>query len=219
MSTQVKRRRGTTAEHASFTGALAEITIDTDRDAPVVHDGATAGGFPIPNYNEIQKNSFTFGDAGDNSGSSANALVVTTDKDPGSLVKGMRVLAMPESNNTGAATLQWGSTAATAIKKYDSSGSKVDVGADDLIANRTYAFDYDGTHWVVNLGGNGLGWTLLGEATGSNVSSVDFTSNIDSTYDHYMVAVQDAQVLNNSTRMAARFAAPGLIVTGKHWIQ
>lgn len=47
MSRQVQLRRGTTAEHSSFTGALGEITIDTDKDVVVVHDGVTAGGFPL----------------------------------------------------------------------------------------------------------------------------------------------------------------------------
>jgi hypothetical protein len=46
MSTQVQRRRGTTANHSSFTGAIGEITIDTTKNAVVVHDGSTAGGFP-----------------------------------------------------------------------------------------------------------------------------------------------------------------------------
>lgn len=47
MSTVVQRRRGTTAEHATFTGALGELTVDTTKDTVVVHDGATAGGFPL----------------------------------------------------------------------------------------------------------------------------------------------------------------------------
>jgi hypothetical protein len=42
-----QRRRGTTAQHASFTGLLGELTVDTDKDVVVVHDGATAGGFPL----------------------------------------------------------------------------------------------------------------------------------------------------------------------------
>jgi hypothetical protein len=42
-----QRRRGTTAQHASFTGLLAEVTVDTDKEVVVVHDGTTAGGFPL----------------------------------------------------------------------------------------------------------------------------------------------------------------------------
>jgi len=41
-----QRRRGTTAQHASFTGLLGELTVDTDKDVVVVHDGSTVGGFP-----------------------------------------------------------------------------------------------------------------------------------------------------------------------------
>jgi len=47
MATQVQFRRGTTAQNASFTGALGEVTVDTDKDTLVVHDGGTAGGFEI----------------------------------------------------------------------------------------------------------------------------------------------------------------------------
>ena len=42
-----QRRRGTTAQHAAFTGLLAEVTVDTDKEVVVVHDGTTAGGFPL----------------------------------------------------------------------------------------------------------------------------------------------------------------------------
>lgn len=47
MARQIQLRRGTTAEHATFTGAAGEITVDTDKKAPVVHDGSTAGGIPV----------------------------------------------------------------------------------------------------------------------------------------------------------------------------
>ncbi len=44
MSKQVQKRRGTSLEHASFTGALAEITVDTETNELVLGDGATPGG-------------------------------------------------------------------------------------------------------------------------------------------------------------------------------
>lgn len=46
MATQIQFRRGTTAQTNAFTGAVGEITVDTDKDVVVVHDGSTAGGFP-----------------------------------------------------------------------------------------------------------------------------------------------------------------------------
>jgi hypothetical protein len=47
MPTILQLRRGTTTEHASFTGAEGEITVDTTKDTLVVHDGSTAGGFEL----------------------------------------------------------------------------------------------------------------------------------------------------------------------------
>ena len=47
MSKQVRLRRGTTAQHSSFTGAQGEVTVDTDKKVVVVHDGSTSGGVPM----------------------------------------------------------------------------------------------------------------------------------------------------------------------------
>ena len=54
MTKQVQLRKGTTAEHFNFTGALAEVTVDTDKNVAVVHDGVTPGGF------ELAKSRWTF---------------------------------------------------------------------------------------------------------------------------------------------------------------
>jgi hypothetical protein len=47
MAFAFQRRRGTTSQHSAFTGLLAELTVDTDKEVVVVHDGSTAGGFPL----------------------------------------------------------------------------------------------------------------------------------------------------------------------------
>jgi hypothetical protein len=47
MSTQVQYRRGTEAQNNAFTGALAEITVDTTNGTLRVHDGIIAGGSNI----------------------------------------------------------------------------------------------------------------------------------------------------------------------------
>lgn len=46
MTTQLQMRRGTTAQHASFTGAPGEITFNTSTKTLHAHDGVTAGGVP-----------------------------------------------------------------------------------------------------------------------------------------------------------------------------
>jgi len=44
---EVKLRRGTTAQHSTFTGAEGEVTVDTDKDTLVVHDDTTLGGHEL----------------------------------------------------------------------------------------------------------------------------------------------------------------------------
>lgn len=47
MPTALQFRRGTTAQNNSFTGAVGEVSIDTQLDTIRVHDGSTAGGFEL----------------------------------------------------------------------------------------------------------------------------------------------------------------------------
>ena len=47
MAPQVQFRRGTTGEHSGFTGAVGEVTVDTEKKILCVHDAVTAGGFPL----------------------------------------------------------------------------------------------------------------------------------------------------------------------------
>jgi len=51
MAKQLRLRRGTTAQHTTtsggFTGAEGEVTVDTDKETLVVHDGSTVGGHPV----------------------------------------------------------------------------------------------------------------------------------------------------------------------------
>ena len=66
MATQIQHRRGTTSGHSSFTGAAGEVTVDTDKNVLVVHDGATASGFSQVGANSAQALS-----------SSANAMTIS----------------------------------------------------------------------------------------------------------------------------------------------
>ena len=66
MAKQLKLRRGTTSQHSSFTGAEGEVTVDTDKDTLVVHDGSTAGGRPLARAD------------GDITGNAATATTATT---------------------------------------------------------------------------------------------------------------------------------------------
>lgn len=47
MSVQIQWRRGTSSQHSTFTGVSGEVTVDTSYNTVRVHDGATAGGWPL----------------------------------------------------------------------------------------------------------------------------------------------------------------------------
>ena len=47
MAKQLQLRRGTSSEHATFTGAAGEVTVNTTTNGLVVHDGTTAGGHTV----------------------------------------------------------------------------------------------------------------------------------------------------------------------------
>lgn len=43
----IQQYRGTTEQHATYTGPIGELTVDTDKKVVVVQDGTTAGGIPM----------------------------------------------------------------------------------------------------------------------------------------------------------------------------
>lgn len=54
MSKQWQIRRGTTAENNEFTGAIGEITMDTQTQGLRIHDGTTQGGHMIDTVVDFQ---------------------------------------------------------------------------------------------------------------------------------------------------------------------
>lgn len=54
MAKRVQFRRGSTAQHSAFIGAPGEITVDTDKNVIVVHDGITPGGWPANRLESVE---------------------------------------------------------------------------------------------------------------------------------------------------------------------
>ena len=103
MAKQLQLRRGTTAEHSSFTGEVGELTIDTDKDTAVVHDNYQAGGFPLlrEDLNNLGNNSITAAKLSTNSGTYGQTLQV---------------------NNAGTA-IEMGNTGLVSCQYFESSGT------------------------------------------------------------------------------------------------
>lgn len=54
MAKQVQYHGGSSANHAIFTGASREITVDTTKKTLVVHDGITEGGTYLAKEEDVQ---------------------------------------------------------------------------------------------------------------------------------------------------------------------
>lgn len=74
MPTAVQFRRGSTAQHSTFTGAVGEVTVDTDKKVVVVHDGTTVGGTPLATASSVQ----TASSLATSASSTANAALPRT---------------------------------------------------------------------------------------------------------------------------------------------
>lgn len=53
MSIEVRLRRGTAAQHTTFTGNTGEVTVDTTYNTLRVHDGSTAGGVRLAKHSDL----------------------------------------------------------------------------------------------------------------------------------------------------------------------
>ena len=124
MSKLLQLRGGTTTEHASFTGAVREVTVDTDKDTLVIHDGSTAGGFALPRTDaeirtavEAATDSNVFTDA-DHSKLNAIEASATADQTKAD-IEGLGI-DVPAANLTGTVAAARLSTAATQAESDDS---------------------------------------------------------------------------------------------------
>ena len=95
MAKLLKLRGGTTSQHGSFTGADREVTVDTDKETLVVHDGSTAGGHSLMRSDIMQENL----DVNGNSiVSSSNGNIAITPNGSGKVV--LDGLSYPTSDGT-----------------------------------------------------------------------------------------------------------------------
>jgi len=78
-ATQTQLRRGSAAQHAAFTGAVGEVTVNLDTHQLHVHDGATPGGFSTGAAGYVTEGHY----GGNMPGFTPSTTWITFDKDNG----------------------------------------------------------------------------------------------------------------------------------------
>lgn len=137
MSFAFQRRRGTTSQHASFTGLNAELTVDTDKKTVVVHDGSTAGGTPLAKerntLNAQTGTSYTLA-AADKDGvvTASNGGAITVTVPPSVFAAGDRITVVQKgagqvtfAAGSGVTIVSTGATAAAPALRAQYSGATV----------------------------------------------------------------------------------------------
>lgn len=138
MSTQVKRRRGTAAENAAFTGAIAELVFLTDSKRAAIHDAIRAGGYILPTADDLLNGALTRGTA-----SGTNTYALTLPFFPTSYSNGLEIDVTFTSANTTSCTLNVNSVGATGMK--NETGTNFTSG--QIGAGSRFTFRHNGTEW------------------------------------------------------------------------
>ena len=193
MAKRLQLRRGTTSQHGSFTGAVGECTVDTDKDTLVVHDNSTAGGRPLlrEDLNNLANDSVTYGHLqnvgansilGNNTGSAADAIELTA-------AQVRTFLNVEDDADANVATNLSVSTTATTNVIASSTGTNATIGEATSSAaglmSTTHHDKLDGiaTGAEVNVATN-LGQTTgassltITSSTGNNVTVAEASSSI-----------------------------------------
>lgn len=192
MSTQIQRRRGTTTNHASFTGAVGETTVDTTKKTVVVHDGSTAGGNPLmrEDFSNVSTAEALLGRTALGvveywCGTSTNATnaysvsVVTGPAPTGYGTGGMTIRFTVNAANTGAATLNVNTLGAKNITKNGTTA----LASGDMPINSVQSATYDGTQFQLDSlpAGNGTVTSVIA-GTGLTGGTINTTGTIAVDY-------------------------------------
>ena len=170
MAKLLKLRRGTTSQHSSFTGAEGEVTIDVDKDVPVVHDGSTAGGHPVAAEDLANVTSATI------VGRLNAASIPPVNIASGALPTNVTVTTANITNLT-VATEDIATGAVTGAKIADSTITNGDINASAAIAGTKISPDF-GSQNVVTTGTVGSGDITVTNAS-PKVNLVDSGNNPD----------------------------------------
>tara|TARA_B100002019_G_scaffold293284_1_gene319847 strand:- start:3135 stop:4499 length:1365 start_codon:yes stop_codon:yes gene_type:complete len=214
----IQFRRGTAAEHGSFTGLVGEVTVNTTRNSLHVHDGSTAGGTELATKASVDNlSSDSIIDADSDTHVKVEA---STDSDEilftagGTAVMKMTSGALlPMVNSNGSTGFDLGATNAQWKDLYVSSGS--------LYVNGQKVLQDDSGTIVVSADADqslttkttGTGQTTMQSAAGNNITSTgsaDITLTVDTGEINLVgdVVIQQGKTISTSNSSALVFSDP-----------
>jgi hypothetical protein len=184
MSTQIKMRRGTTSQHSSFTGAEAEVTIDTDKEVAVVHNGSTAGGFPLARADQTLALA----------GGAITGNVTFGDNDKAIFGAGSDLQIYHNASNSFIQDVGTGKLHITS----DGTGVSIDKGTSELMAT----FDTDGAvtlyhNALAKLATTATGVDVTGTLTATKLVSTDGILELDDNGSHNGIINSPASLMLN----------------------
>ncbi len=141
-ATQTRLRRGTNAQVNAMTPAADEAVVDTTNNRLCLGNGSTAGGFPIPNFRDLQQSAFITGTVG----GTANAITLTLTPALAAYANGVRLIFKATANNTGATTINVNGLGARNIFKL-SGTSLVACTGGEIVSGAWYEIIDDGTQF------------------------------------------------------------------------
>lgn len=206
MAIQRQLRRGTKGENDSFTGAIGELVQDTDNNRIIVHDGSQTGGFPVPNYLDLQSRYFTTGDATQDT---TGDYVLNLPYAPISYMENQVFTIVPDSNNLGACDINVNGLGLKDLQKFDEDGLLVELENDDLKTGVPNNIFYNGARFVLIQNGSGGGSKpIVSVDISSPVTEIDFNS-VFKLNKNYRLVVSNLEVSNDSALVYLRFSTDG----------
>lgn len=182
----VQLRRGTAAEHSSFTGAAGEVTVNTTRNSVHVHDGSTAGGTELATKSSVDNlSSDSIIDADSDTHVKVEA---TTDSDTidftvaGTTIAKMEATGLiPTVNSNGSTGFDLGSSSFQWRDVYVSSGSLYINGSKALSDDSgTITFSADNDQ-AITIKTTGTGATTMQSENAVNITTTGGSSDISIT--------------------------------------
>jgi len=182
----VQLRRGTAAEHSSFTGAAGEVTVNTTRNSVHVHDGSTAGGTELATKSSVDNlSSDSIIDADSDTHVKVEA---TSDSDTidftvaGTTIAKMEATGLiPTVNSNGTTGFDLGSSSFQWRDVYVSSGSLYINGSKALSDDSgTITFSADNDQ-AITIKTTGTGATTMQSENAVNITTTGGSSDISLT--------------------------------------